>query len=186
MTGNPTVHHLDTTYTHMCTHEHTHICTCTYNDHSQNRGWTSRRQQDCWSHCNFGSGVCKTHDMKEVEYSLQWQHQNIRLGLLVAWFPTSTPDNTHTHTHMHAHIHTHTMKMRKQAYKHKHHHYHVTHKHKCPQRTHKQTQQAGTIRPTQTWCFLAILKAKRDQKASLEWAAGVLFVQMISMWNHAR
>ena len=77
--------------------------------------------------------------------SLQWQHQNIRLGLLVAWFPTSTPDNTHTHTHTHAHIHTHTMKMRKQAYKHKHHHYHVTHKHKCPQRTHKQTQQAETL-----------------------------------------
>ena len=75
------------------------------------RGWASKRQKDLWPHwqrrhqsylhiyilplAHWGTHLwaCKTHEMREVEYGLERQHQNIRPGLIAARFLTSTLGN---------------------------------------------------------------------------------------------
>ena len=75
------------------------------------RGWASRTQQEwwpCWQqghHATSSSQLhgplsavyigthlwaCKTHEMREVGYGLEWRHQNIRPGLLAIRFPAYT------------------------------------------------------------------------------------------------
>ena len=104
-------------HTHARAQTHTHTCTCTFIYHSQNwlRGPHSGvSQQEVTSlvvplaagtpalsphphgpsvHWGTHLWACKTHEMREVEYGLEWRHQNIHPGLLAAKFLTSTLGN---------------------------------------------------------------------------------------------